>query len=252
MAMTATRTSVYVYGVTWADGPRVRRSKGVAGGSVGTVEHSKLAAIVSPASDGPVRTKRRELLSHLEVVGGVFESKTVLPLQFGSVFPDRDAVVDELLAVRHDELAALLDQFEGLGELRIRAAYREAEILAEIVAGDPRIGDLARLTQGAGRSADPLRIQLGEAVARTLTSLRRRDADAISAVLLPCALDAVVDEPRTEYELLRASYLVERARVAEFDSVVDEVAARERDRMSFNYAGPVPPHSFVSLSAGRT
>ena len=224
MAMTASRTSVYVYGVTWAEGAPLRRSKGIAGGAVGSLENGELAAIVSPAPDGPVRTKRRELLCHLDVLRDVFESKTVLPVQFGSVFPDSDAVADELLAARHDELASLLEQFEGLAELRIRAAYRDNEILAEIVASDPKLLRLRELTQAAGREADPLRIQLG---------------------------DAVVEEPRTEYELLRASYLVGRRRIAKFDACVGEIAGRERDRMSFSYTGPLPPHSFVSLAPRR-
>src|SRR5205814_127109 len=137
--------------VTWAEGAAVPPSKGISGGAVRSVEHGELAAIVSPAPDGPVRTKRRELLCHLDVVRNVFESKTVLPLQFGSVFPDGDAVADELLAARHDELASLLEQFEGLAELRIRAAYRDNEILAEIVASDPKLLRLRELTQAAGR-----------------------------------------------------------------------------------------------------
>jgi hypothetical protein len=251
MAMTATGTSVYVYGVTWADGPRAKRSKGIAGGAVGTVEHGELAAIVSPGPDGPVRTKRRELLCHVEVVRDVFESKTVLPLQFGSVFPDPDAVADELLSSRHDELVGLLEQFEGLAELRVRAAYREEQILAEVVAGDPRIARLRELTLGADRGADPLRLQLGEAVAHALTARRRHDANAISTALLADAHDAVLEEPRTEYELLRASYLVEHGRIGDFDKRVGEIAGRERERMSFTYTGPLPPHSFVSLSPRR-
>ena len=251
MAMTASRTSVYVYGVTWADGARVRRSKGIAGGAVATVEHGELAAIASPAPDGPVRTKRKELLCHLDVVREVFESKTVLPLQFGGVFPDGDAVVAELLSARHDELAALLEQFDGLVELRVKAAYRDEAILAEIVTGDPRILRLRELTQSGGREADPLRLQLGEAVAHALAARRRRDADAISRELLSHAHDAVVEEPRTEYELLRASFLVERRALSSFDAAVDEIARREGDRMSFNYTGPLPPHSFVSLAPRR-
>jgi|SRR5581483_8478573 len=243
--------SVYVYGVTWADGLDLPKRSGVAGAAVATVAHRDLAAVVSPAPDAPVRTKRRELLAHMEVLQSVFESATVLPVQFGSVFPGGDVLVDELLVERYDELVALLRQFEGLGELRIRATYRQDEILAEVVRGDPRIARLRELTLTGGSSADPRRIQLGEAVARRLAALRERDARAISSALLAEAHDAVVEEPRTEYELLRASYLVELRRVAEFDALMDELARGERGRITFSYTGPLPPHSFVSLTARR-
>ena len=64
--------------------------------------------------------------------------------------------------------------------------------------------------------------------------------------------DAVVEEPRTEYELMRASYLVERRKIAAFDARMDELARNERDRIDFAYTGPLPPHSFVSLTPRRT
>jgi hypothetical protein len=256
MAMTASHsgpqelseTSVYVYGVTWADGAAVPKS---AGGDVAVVEQGELAAIVSPAPNGPVRTRRRELMRHLDVLRAVFASKTVLPVQFGSVFPGRAVVADELLSERYEELVELLHRFDGLAELRIRAVYREEAILAEIVEGDRNVTRLRELTRAAGRGADPLRVQLGEAVARGLTARRARDAKAISATLLGCARDAVVEEPRTEYELMRASYLVQRPKIAAFDARMDELAGNERDRIDFTYTGPLPPHSFVSLTPRR-
>jgi hypothetical protein len=258
MAQTASRskpqdvsTSVYVYGVTRADNRGLPNLSGIGGARVGTVAHRRLAAIVSPAPEAPVRTKRRELLAHMEVLQNVFEAATVLPVQFGSVFPSGDVLADELLGNRYDELVALLRQFEGFGELRVRATYRQDEILAEVVRGDPSIARLRELTLGGRNPADPRRIQLGEAVARRLASLRERDARSISSTLLAAAHDAVVEEPRTEYELLRASYLVERGRVAEFDALMNDLARGEHDRITFSYTGPLPPHSFVSLTAGR-
>ena len=257
MALTASRsgpqemseTSVYVYGVTWADGTAAPPGTGVGGGPLDTVERGELAAIVSTVPAGPIRARRRDLLRHLEVVQEVFASNTVLPVQFGSVFPAIDVVSEELLAQRYEEFVELLHQFEGLAELRIRAAYKQEEILAEIVQGDCGIARLRELTRGAS-AADPRQVQLGEAVARSLTAVRNRDARTISGALLECARDAVVEEPRTEYELMRASYLVERRKIAGFDKRMDTIARRERDRISFTYTGPLPPHSFVSLSSG--
>ena len=52
-------------------------------------------------------------------------SGPVLPLRFGTVLRDEDAVVTELLEPRRDELAALLRQFERLVELRVKAFYVE-------------------------------------------------------------------------------------------------------------------------------
>jgi len=97
---TARTTELYVYGVTWAGGSRRRRGAGVAGGDVDVVEHGELAAVVSAVSDGPVRAKRRDLMRHMEVLQEAFKQDAILPLQFGSVFPSREVLVEELLVGR--------------------------------------------------------------------------------------------------------------------------------------------------------
>ena len=43
------------------------------------------------------------------------------------------------------------------------------------------------------------------------------------------------------------SYLVDARAVPGFDRVMDELARAEAGRIVFGYAGPLPPHSFVSL-----
>jgi Gas vesicle synthesis protein GvpL/GvpF len=242
MATTASQTSVYVYGVTWADGAVARRGAGVAGADVDTLERGELAAIVSPVSDRFVRAKRRELMSHMEVLAKVFASCTVLPLRFGSVFPDPEAVVADLLGARYEELVELLHRFDGLAELRVRGAYREEALLAEIVADHPRIA--------AMRGVDAYRLQLGEAVADAVAIRRERDLHALAKALEPLAKDTVVEELRTEFELVRASYLVEGRDIRKFDRRMDEIAQGQQDRIAFTYAGPLPPHSFVALAGG--
>lgn len=258
MAMTASRsrrvskrTSVYVYGVTWVEGTSSRRGAGVGGADVGAVEHGDIAAVVSVVPDEPVRARRRDLMRHMDVLQHVFASATVLPLQFGSLFEDRDVVEEGLLAERYDELVDLLQRFDGLAELRIRASYREDVVLAEIVQGDARIARLNEQTRDVG-AGDPRRLQLGEAVARALAARRDRDARAIADALRPLAADASVEDLRTELELLRASYLVEERKIAAFDKRMDELAAPELERIAFTYTGPLPPHSFVGLSHGRS
>jgi hypothetical protein len=244
-------TAFYVYGVTWADAAAAHgRRSGVAGGCVELVEHGELAAIVSPIRGVP-RAKRRDLLVHSEVLQDAYAHGTVLPLRFGTVFRDRASVDDELLASRYEELVALLQSFEGLGELRLRGTYHEEAVLAEIVQSDRRIAQLQAAARENGGRSQQLKVQLGEAVARALAATRQRDADEVVSLLLRHARDAVVDEPQAELEVLRVSVLVERAAVPRVDALLEEIAGRHAGRISFKYTGPLPPHSFVSLTSGR-
>lgn len=229
-----TRTAMYVYGV--AERGCMLRGSGVVEAAVGTVEHGSLAAIVSPVPSSRLRAKRRDFLAHQEVLQRAFSDGTVIPFRFGTVFADEDAVVSELLDPRHDDLARLLERLEDVVELSVRAYYVEDAVLREIVRDDSSV---ARLK---GRASD---VALGEAVAHALVAKRRAEASAIERILLPLADDAVLDDPRTEYELFRGAFLVQRSGIAAFDSQMSDLA-RERDGVVvFKYVGPLPPHSFV-------
>jgi hypothetical protein len=246
----ASETSTYVYGVTWSGG-RGLPDGGIAGAAVETLEYGELAALVSALDSPEVRARRRDLLRHMEVLRSAFADQIVLPLRFGTVFDGPEEVERELLAARYEELVALLQEFDGLAELRVHASFRQEAVLAEIVREDRGVARLRELTRNAGPDADPLRVQLGEAVARGIEARRERDGRRIAAALRRRARDVVELDPRSELELLRASYLVEAGSVPAFDRTMEELARDEQGRIVFGYAGPLPPHSFVSLEPGE-
>ena len=224
----------YVYGVTRRPATPVSGT-GVADAPVYAVEHGELAALVSDVP-GRVRAKRRDLLSHSDVLQSAFAGGTVLPFRFGTVFDD---VTDQLLVRRHDELVRLIDDLDGLGEMSLRAEYVEDTVLAEIVRDEPRIAAL-RGRHGAEAA-------LGEAIARTLAAKRDRESDALLRRLGRLARDVAVDEPRTPYELVRASFLLDRGALPRFERALEEVAAAHAGVATFRCVGPLPPHSFVRL-----
>jgi hypothetical protein len=230
--------ATYVYGIAHDD-VDLDVGAGVSGGDVRTVEHDGLAALVSDVPPGTVRAKRRDLLAHSDVLQAAFAGGTVLPLRFGTVFDDDAAVVDELLAARHDELVGLLRSLDGLAELTVKADFSEDEVLAEIVHEDQQV---ARLRAQGGRD-----VELGEAVARALAARRERAAAHVLDSLDRLAREVSVDELRGEYEVLRASFLVERAQLEPFDARMDELAREHAGTVLFRYVGPLPPHSFVKL-----
>jgi hypothetical protein len=237
-----------VYGIVPAETPVDEAPPGIAGAPVRRVAAGGLAALVSPVEGDDLRATRRDLLSHSAVLEHAVAAGPVLPLRFGIVLRDEDAVVEELLEPRKEELTALLRQFERLVELRVKAFYVEEEVLKEIVRSDPAIARLRAATQDMPEAAAyPQRLRLGEAVAQALEARREHDAGSILARLRPLAEDFVV-EGTDATVALTASFLVERGRVAAFDEAMDELARAHEGRITFKYLGPLPPHSFVSLA----
>jgi hypothetical protein len=174
----------------------------------------------------------------------------VLPLSFGTVLESAEAVVRDFLEPRRVELRTLLRDFEGRVELSVKAFYREESILAEVVRENPRIARLREAVRTRPEAATyGLRIELGELVAAEVRARSQRDADVILERARPLSLAVEVDDKPLEHQVLRASFLVERERVDSFDEAMDELARRQAGRIHFKYAGPLPPHSFVSLGA---
>ena len=237
-----------VYGIVPAKVPLAGAPTGVGGAPVSRVVSGSLAALVSPLEGEDLRATRRDLLSHSAVLEHAVAAGPVLPLRFGIVLRDEDAVAKELLDPRRDELTALLERFERLVELRVKAFYDEEAVLREIVRSDPAIARLNEETRDASdAAAHSQRVRLGEAVARALEATRESDSQAIFARLRPLAEDAVVEEGESSLAFT-ASFLVDRGRVGAFDAAMDELAREHEGRITFKYLGPLPPHSFVSFS----
>jgi hypothetical protein len=246
--VTAVQTQ-YVYGVTWAGAARRQAGAGIDEADVESIHFEDLAALTSPVDNPKVRARRRDLMTHSEVLGAALEDGTVLPLNFGTVFESREAVVRDFLKPRADELRKLLRKLEGRVELSVKAFYREEAILAEVVRENPRIARLRESARSGPEAATyGLRIELGELVAAELRARARRDAQAILKRVRPLAVAVEVEEEPVEHQVLRASFLVAREQVGAFDEAMDELAGREEGRIHFKYLGPLPPHSFVSLT----
>jgi hypothetical protein len=242
----------YLYGVTWADSLGRQETAGVEGAAVQPIVHRELAALASPISSSTIRARRRDLTSHADVLAEAFVSGTVLPLRFGTVFEHRDSVVDRFLAPRYDELVSLLEELEGLIELRVSAFYRDDVVLREIVESDRGIARLREETLALPQAAaQAQRIALGEAVAGRLAATSTADERRLLQELRPLALDIVVEERLADMQVLRASFLVDRKRADDFDAALEAFARREGGRMQLKEIGPLPPHSFVSLGEER-
>jgi hypothetical protein len=238
----------YVYGVVDPDAP-APRGKGIRGAPVRLLAGEGAAALVSDIGEDRVRLGREEVLVHARVLDRALARGTVLPMRFGIVMSGPEEVRDRLLDGHGAELREQLTELAGKVEVRIRATYAEDALLREVIRDHPEIHALRVAMRG--RSDDAAyyeRIRLGELVAAAVERRRERDAQAIVEALSSVAL--AVEPGRAEHErvAVQASFLVERSRLAEFDEVLEEVAAGFAGRLRFKYTGPLPVHSFVQLA----
>src|SRR5690348_6651088 len=125
------------------------------------VAHRDVAAIVSDIDDADMRAAR-VLRAHWRVLDEANASTTVLPVRFGTVMADDDAVVAEFLAPAHEELAATLADMAGKVQLTVKGTYEEGVLMAGVVARSPAIARMREEVSGLPEAATYYkRIELG-------------------------------------------------------------------------------------------
>lgn len=139
----------YVYGIVPADVETDPEARGVGDppGEIGVVRHGDIAALVSefPAERSPAN--QEDKAAHTDLLDATAAEVPVLPVRFGAVMRDPDAVTEELLKANHDEFAAALRELEGRAEYVVKADY-----VGQVPAGvpDADAGQLAAVLEELG------------------------------------------------------------------------------------------------------
>ncbi|CAM5701041.1 GvpL/GvpF family gas vesicle protein OS=Streptomyces tendae OX=1932 GN=GUR47_01315 PE=3 SV=1 [Streptomyces tendae] len=166
----------------------------------------------------------------------------VLPMRFGSVAPDDEAVTG-VLAERAEHYAERLGALDGRVEYNIKASHVEEAVLHHVMAQNPEIRALAESNRKAGGGTYETKIQLGERVAAAVKDKEAEDATTLERALEPVA-DAVSVGPESTGWLANVSFLVKREAADEFLAAVEQ-ARGSMPHLEVRVNGPLPPYSFV-------
>jgi hypothetical protein len=240
----------YLYSIVRCREPRTFETLGMGerGDVVHTINFQDLAAVVSDSPLPRYDNTRRNMMAHMRVLDEVMADYTMLPIRFDSVAPSPDAVREQLLKARYDELSALLDGMDGRIEMGLKAFWYEDVVLQEMVQNNPTI---RRMRDGLeGRSLEETyydRIRLGELVEAELKARRVQDAESILERLRPLAEKTQVNATFADHMVVNAAFLIARTREVEFDAAVRLLDAEMGHRLLTKCVGPVAPYNFVNV-----
>ncbi|WP_433401667.1 GvpL/GvpF family gas vesicle protein [Streptomyces sp. CA-146814] len=236
---------LYVYAVVRAGTPVPRKSGGVGSppAPLRTVGAGPVAAVVS-AAPAQLRARRRDLLAHQDLLTRLAASGPVLPMRFGMVAPDEDALRAQLAAAEAGHLASL-DRVAGHIEMNLKALPAH-DSLAALVAGDATVRRLRDATRR--RPGYEANVRLGEAVA---SALARRAGEAGRRALRELApmARATAGGPEVPGCALNVCFLVAQADSDRFRATAERFAAAHGDHVDLRLAGPLPCYSFVEAVA---
>jgi hypothetical protein len=200
-----------------------------------------LAAVVSAAPDRDLTAD--DAAPHLDLlVAVVAAGLPVLPVAFGTVAPDDDAVREEVLSTESDVLERRLDAVAGLVELRLDLTFDTDASVATVREADPGLRGMAeRVRQpGAGFSE---KLALGEATAMRVAEHQDALVEQWTSELEELAEGSTV--LHGDEQLRRIAYLVPRDRLDDADAAVDRMQDELGGRARIEYVGPLPIYSFL-------
>lgn len=236
---TAVETGCYVFGIVPADAPVPASDETGPAAELRLVDCGEIAALVGHLPTDRPLGRAADLRAHDRVLADLVRAGTaVLPMRFGAVVADEDAVRTELLEPNRDDFAAALNNLRGRVQYTVKVRYEQEPVLREVLAAHPEIRQLH------GRTDDAARMRLGELVVRALERRRPDDASAVLGELVG-PVDTRVREVAAPDEVLVVACLVDADHGPEFEQLVEEVAARHADRLRFKLVGPSAAYDFV-------
>ncbi|MEU9980939.1 GvpL/GvpF family gas vesicle protein [Streptomyces sp. NPDC050856] len=236
--------STYVYGIARGSQPGLPEEMGGVGDParpVRLLHQGELCALVSDAPED-LRPKRRDLLAHQNVLTEAGAGGVVLPIRFGSVSTDDDAV-RAVLDERQDHYLERLKALDNKVEYNVKASHDEQAVLHRVLADDPDLRALSEANRAAGGGSYEQKLALGERVVAAVKQREARDGVLIQQSLEDAAVE-VCPGPESSGWLANISFLVERDRADEFVAAVDALG-RAQQHISLQVNGPLPPYSFV-------
>ncbi|SEB31419.1 GvpL/GvpF family gas vesicle protein [Rhodococcus koreensis] len=242
----AAASVIYVYAIVPADVQPEEDATGIHDAPIESVTHGDIAALVSEIDPDHRLGTSADLQAHARILDGTSHVAPVLPLRFGAVVSDRDAVINELLADHQDEFASALDELEGFAQYMIKGRYVEERIVREIVDESPKATALLESIRGQPEELTrDARMALGEIIGHALEAKRETDTRITLDALSPLTDTVTVREPTHDEDAVQIAILLEVDRQDALEQTVGELAARWDNRVTMRILGPMAPYDFV-------
>jgi hypothetical protein len=238
--------STYVYAFTGASHPLPL--DGLAGvgerkPALRLVRQDGLAAVVSDAPEN-LRAKRRDVEAHERVLDTLLAAGTVLPMRFGTVASDDEAVKAEL-ASGAKRYTRLLKRLAGKLEVNVKAVHREDAVLRELLHDNRDLRDLSEALRAAGGGSQQDKVEFGRQVSVALDARRSQDAERVVAELRPHASAHKLGPP-VDGCFVNVSFLLAATEREDFEASLSQLRQELSELAEIRLYGPLPPYSFLA------
>lgn len=239
---------VYVYGILPADIEIADETLGVGEhpNPLGLVRSDGIAALISEVDRPGQLGSPEDLRTYRDILDSTAVEVPVLPLRFGTVVAGEGAVTDELLAPRHDEFTAALEQLEGHAEFVVKGRYVREAVRGEAFAENEQAAQLrATIRDGDPAAAQDAKAELSEILDERIAVMREEDTRALRQAMEGVCVASVVRKPAHRLDAIDVAFLVAADEEDEMERVVDDLAREWEGRIEVRLLGPMAAYDFM-------
>ncbi|WP_058557729.1 GvpL/GvpF family gas vesicle protein [Thiohalocapsa sp. ML1] len=226
---------------------QIYRVQGIGGATVYSIGESTVGAVVSDIHSPKVRPERRNLMAHRAVLAHLLELGTVLPMRFGVIAANAEAV-RRLLAANREAIADQLHRVRNRIEMGLRVSWDVSNIYEYFVGMHPLLREARDrlLHQGDNANRDE-RIEVGRMFDHLVTEAREQYTEQVMEVMRGYCEEVSATPVKKDKEVMNLACLIERDAQKEFERGVFEASKLFNNDYLFDYNGPWAPHNFVDL-----
>ncbi|MDD5271136.1 MAG: GvpL/GvpF family gas vesicle protein [Methylovulum sp.] len=223
--------------------------RGLESAPVYAIDQNGLRAVVSDTLSTRLRPERRNITAHQAVLHALTEASTVLPMRFGVIARNAEAV-QKLLDTNQKDIKEHFERLNGRVEMGLRVSWDVSNIYEYFVALHPVLSETrdeiwTKNTNNKNQRDE--KIRLGNLYESLRTADRKESAEKVKEILADYCEDIIENPIKKEKDVMNLACLVERQRLDEFAEGVFRASKLFDNVYLFNYTGPWAPHNFVTL-----
>ncbi|KAM3092788.1 GvpL/GvpF family gas vesicle protein [Phormidesmis sp. 146-35] len=239
---------LYLYGIFPTPGPQSLELEGLDKQPVHSHTVDGFAFLYSEAQQERYLASRRNLLGHEKVLEQAMHAghRTLLPLQFGLIIEDWEAVTEQLTAPHSKSLEHLFDKLAGRREVSVKLFWDAAAELRTLMDEDETLCSQRDRLEGRSLGMEEI-VSIGQLIEKAMSDRKRTVIQAFQDALNPLAEAVVENDSLTEAMIYNTAYLICWDDEATFSAQVEALDQQFDQRLKIRYNDFTAPYNFAQL-----
>ena len=240
----------YLYGIFPQAIPGSLKLQGLDKQPVNCQDVDGFYLLYSAAKQKKYLTSRRNLLCHEKVLEDAMNEgfRNLLPLQFGLVVKNWEAVSEQLTRPYEEELQELFQKLDGKREVSIKIYWNSQSEIEGLLEANPELKNRRDGMKGKALSMEEV-IEIGQAIEAGLESRKLEVIQTFINALEPLAEEVMEGEMMTEEMIYNTAYLIPWEGEELFSEKVEGIDSKFGDRLRIRYNNFTAPYTFAQLSS---